>query len=173
MKTKNPHEAMRVFVFGPAQYSSDTNTPLNIGFEITSMEIIPKIVSGELRGLSPAYIVRKWECSICHENLEECTHEVGKQYGDLICQMIARDIEPIEISVVDVPQDPRCRIIDMLIVQDGKHPKYIWYGFRANTELDRFKNIQKAYEKGVIPERVAFFFAKYFSIDFEGKAVFS
>jgi len=87
--------------------------------------------------------------------------------------MIAKDVEPIEISVVDVPKDPRCRIIDVLIVEDGKHPKYIWYGFRVNNELERFQNIQRALENGLIPEKVAFFLAEFFSINFEGKAEFS
>lgn len=173
MKTKNPHKTERVYVFGPAQYAYDANGPVVIGLEITNKEFVPKIISGEYRGLSTAYIVRKWKCSICNGNLEECPHEVGKKYDNAKCQMLANDVELTEISVVNVPKDPRCRIIDMLIIKNGKHPEFTWYGFRANIEMDRFKNIQEAKENGLIPEKVALFFAEFFSITSEGKAVFS
>lgn len=163
---------MRAFGFGIAQYSSNEDGYISVVVDITNEEIVSKIISGEYRGLSPAWIVRKWECSICHENLEECPHEVGKRYDNMICKMIARDIEATELSVVSVPENPRCRIIDMLVVKNGKNPEYIWYGFRVNTELDRFKNIQRAYEKGLIPEKATFFFGKFFAINSEGKAIF-
>jgi predicted metal-binding protein len=173
LKARNPNEMMRTFVFGSAQYASpDKDGYISVELKITNEEMVSKIVSGEYRGLSVAWKVRKWECSIRHENLEECPHEVGRRYDDLICQMIARDIQAIELSVVSVPQDPRCRIIDMLVVRNRKNPEYIWYGFRVNTELDRFKNIQKAYERGLIPAKATFFFSKFFSINSEGKAVF-
>jgi len=172
LKTKKPNETIRAYAFGIAQYSSE-NTPLTITVKITAIDSIPKIISGELRGLSTAYRVRSWECSICHGDLEECPHEVGKKYDSARCQMIASAVEPIGVSVVNAPKDPRCRIIDMLIVKNGKHAEYTWYGFRVNTEMDRFINIQKAFEEGLIPEKVAFSFAEFFTINPEGKAVFS
>jgi hypothetical protein len=164
---------MSAFAFGHAQYASDSDGHISVELRITNEEMLSKIISGEKRGLSPEWIVRKWECSICHENLEECPHEVGKRYDNMICEMIARDMEGTGLSVVSVPADPRCRIIDMLIVRNGKNPEYIWYGFRVNTELDRFRHIQKAYEERLIPEKATFFFGKFFSINPEGKAVFS
>jgi hypothetical protein len=173
LKAKNPPETERIYAFGPAQYAYGAKEPFVLGMEITRKEMVPKIISGEYRGLSTGYIVRKWKCSICNHDLEECPHEVGKKYDNATCQMLADDVELIDISVVDVPKDPRCRIIDLLITKNGKHAEYIWYGFRANTELDRFRNIQKAYKKGLIPEKAALFFAEFFSITSEGKAVFS
>jgi len=172
LKVRNPNKTMTAFAFGPAQYASDTGGYISVGLKLTNEEMVSKIISGECRGLSPEWIVRKWECSICHENLEECPHEVGKRYGTLICSMIATDIEGTGLSLVTLPEDPRCRIVDMLVVKNGKNPEYIWYGFRVNSELDRFKNIQEAHEKRLIPEKVAFFFAKFFAINSEGKAVF-
>jgi hypothetical protein len=173
LKAKNPNKTTRVFAFGPAQFSSDTNESFTIGMEIMRMEFVPEIISGKLRGLSTAYKVRKWECSICHGDLEECPHEVGKKYGNVKCQMIATDVEPIDISVVYVPKDPRCRITDLLVVNNGKSPEYIWYGFRVNKDSERFQNIQKAHKSGLIPEKAAFFFAEFFSINLEGRAIFS
>lgn len=173
MKAKNPPETERIYAFGPAQYAYGAKEPFVIGMEITRKEMVPKIISGEYRGLSTGYIVRKWKCSICNHDLEECPHEVGKKYDNAKCQMLADDVELTDISVVNVPKDSRCRIIDLLIVKKGKQPEYIWYGFAVNTENDRFKNIQKAKDNGLIPERVALFFAEYFSITAEGKAMFS
>jgi len=131
--------------------------------------LIPKIISGEFRGLSPAYKIRKWECSICHEDLEECPHEVGKEYENVKCQQIAKDIEPIETSIVDIPKDPRCRITDLLLIKEENHRrKYEWYGFRVNAEIDRFRNIQRALEANLIPEEVAFYFGSFFSTNLAG-----
>jgi hypothetical protein len=162
---------MTAFAFGNVQYASEGGY-ISVEMMI-SEEMVSKVISGQYRGLSPEWRVRKWECSICHENLEDCPHEVGKRYDDLICEMIARDIDAIGLSIVAFPADPRCRIIDMLLVKNGKNPEYVWYGFRVNSERERFENIQKAREKGLIPENVAFFFAEYFTIHLEGKAVFS
>ena len=58
--------------------------------------------------------------------------------------MIGVDVEITDISIVDVPKDARCRIIDLLIVEDSKRPKYSWHGFQTNKEHDRFDNIQRA-----------------------------
>lgn len=172
LKTKKPNKTIRAYAFGIAQYSAD-NSSLNIEMKITNRDFIQKVISGELRGLSTAYVIREWECSICHGDLEECPHEVGEKYDNAICQMIAKDAKPIEMSVVQVPKDPRCRIIDMLIVKNDKLLEFTWYGFRVNAEMDRFKNIQKAYESGLISEKAAFFFAKFFIVHSEGKAIFS
>lgn len=172
MKLRNPSEkTITAFVFGNAQYASEGG---HISVEmIISEEMASKVISGQYRGLSAEWKVRKWECSICHENLEDCPHEVGKRYDNMICEMIGRDIEATGLSIVEFPADPRCRIIDMLLVRNGNSPEYVWYGFRTNSELERFQNIQKAWKKGWIPENVAFFFAEYFTIHLEGKAVFS
>ncbi|RLI39855.1 hypothetical protein DRO64_10025 [Candidatus Bathyarchaeota archaeon] len=119
--------------------------------------------------LSPSIIIKRWECSICHKNYEECPHEAGKKYGKEICRTIARDIEIREISVVDKPTDPKCRIIDLLLVYEEKGRKvYEWHGFKPNNENDHLKNIQRAYENGLIPEKAAFYFGRFFSINTVG-----
>ena len=112
---------------------------------------------------------RKWKCSICHGDLEECPHKIGKRYGNVKCQPMAKEIEPIETSIVKVPKDPRCRIIDLLLIkEDNRQRKYEWYGFEVNAELDRFRNIQRALEGNLIPKEAAFYFGKFFSINLVG-----
>lgn len=133
--------------------------------------IVSKIISGKFRGLSPGIIIRKWECSVCHGDFEKCVHEIGQVYNGVKCEAIAKDIEFTEVSIVDHPQDARCRITDLLLIKEENNRRiYEWYGFKVNTENDRFRNIQKALQDGLIPENVAFYFSRFFSIQIEGKA---
>ena len=160
----------RVYAFGPVQYFPD-NSRQNIVLQPID-DLVPKIISGEYRGLSVGYKVRRYNCSLCDQDIEECPHEIGKKYDGVKCQMVAADCDIIDISVVDVPKDPRCRIIDLLCIEDGMHPKYTWYGFAVNNDGDRFVNIQNAKENGWIPNRAALFFAEFFSVNLDGKAVY-
>lgn len=168
MKRKRKNRILRAIAFGSI-YGSDSNEGVNMGVEITELRLLDRIISGEMRGLSPAYIVREWECSICHGDLEECPHQIGKLYDNAKCQQIAKDIEFTEISVVDIPRDPRCRIFDLLLIKEENHQRdYEWYGFVVNAEIDRFKNIQRALDRNLIPEEAAFHFSKFFSINLVG-----
>lgn len=168
MKQKRKNRVFRAVAFG-AIYASDSNEGINMAVEITDLRIRYKIISGEVRGLSPAYKIKEWECSICHGDLEECLHEIGKRYGKAKCQPIAKEIEFTEISVVDVPKDPRCRIFDLLLIREENHQRnYEWYGFKVNAEIDRFGNIQRAFDGNLIPEEAAFHFGKFFSINLVG-----
>jgi len=165
---KKRDRILRAIAFG-AIYASDTNEGIRMAIEIAELGMLDKIISGEVRGLSPAYIIREWECSICHGDLEECPHQIGRQYGKAKCQPIAKNIEFTEISVVDSPKDPRCRVFDLLIIKKENHQRiYEWYGFEVNTEMDRFRSIQRALEGNFIPEKAAFYFGKFFSINLVG-----
>ena len=166
---KNKNRILRAHAFGPLMFASDTEDSLNVIVRITNNKILDNIISGKSRGLSPIIITKKWECSVCHQDFEECPHEIGKQYGKTTCQTIAKNIEYGDPSIVDNPADPRCRIIDLLIVNEGnKQVRYDWYGFRPNNDLDHSKNIQEALESGLIPEKAAFHFDKFFSINLTG-----
>ena len=174
MRKKSESNFLAAFAFGPCIYSSDSTGSIIITTKSTDRNVVNKIVSGELRGLSPEIIIRKWECSICHRDLEKCVHEVGKFYNNKKCVAIARDIEFTGVSIVDNPEDSRCRITDLLLIKEenGKRT-YEWYGFKVNNEDDRFKNIGRALKNGLIPEEAAFSFSKFFSIRIEGKVSYS
>lgn len=168
---KNRTPKITAYVFGPFLFASDSQGHIDVTIRIIP-EWIDRIIQG-FRGLSPEIRIRKWECSICHQNYEDCIHEVGQKYGDEICQQIARDIEPLGGSLVQYPKDPRARITDLLIVEEERGKKrYKWYGFPVITENQRFKHIQSALESGLIPHKVAFHFSKYFSIHLEGKVTY-
>lgn len=169
MKKKN--NFLIAYIFGPVIYSSDTNARIVLTLKITEPAIINKIISGEIRGLSPEMIVRKWKCSICHDDFEKCPHEIGQVYDGVVCQAIAREIKFTGVSIVDHPQNHRCRITDLLIIRERNGRRiYDWYGFKVDTEDDRFRNIQRAFRKGLIPKKAALSFNKFFSIQIEGRA---
>jgi hypothetical protein len=117
--------------------------------------------------------IKYWECSICHKNFEECSHEVGKRYGNETCGTIARGIESASLSVVSIPADPRCTITDLLIIKkENEQRTYEWHGFAVNHDSDRFKSIQHALEQKLIPVKAAFYFGKFFSANIVGKATY-
>lgn len=162
--------------FGPAMYASDTSGRILTSMSIppTRQDIIQRIISGESRGLSPEINVRKWECSVCHNDYEKCIHKNGKEYDGVECCLIARDIEFNGESIVDIPRDLRCRITDLLLIKvvDGNRKQFEWYGFELSVESDRFENIQSALKHKLIPHEAAFRFSEFFSINLFGKSVY-
>lgn len=150
---------------------SDSGGKLSTAMEITGRDFVEKIISGELRGLSPEIMVRKFKCSICQKNFEDCDHKIGQKYGDKTCAGMGQDITFIGGALVPVPKDPRCRITDLLIIKDQNGLRtYDWYGFWVNSENDRFRNIQSALENKYIPEEVAMGFVRLFSENLYGHA---
>jgi hypothetical protein len=56
--------------------------------------------------LSPSYIVRKRECTICGGDLHPlvgCGHVVGKLYGGRMCSALVKEPELLEVSIVTNP----------------------------------------------------------------------
>ncbi|MFX1538694.1 MAG: hypothetical protein ACFFDI_31285 [Promethearchaeota archaeon] len=170
------NKLLKAIAFGPIIYASDTKGKISISLNIPPVrqDIIQRIVSGKSRGLSPEIKVKKWECSICHDDYEKCIHKSGEKYDEAECCLIARDIEFTGESIVDVPRDPRCRITDLLLVKavNGNRKKFEWYGFELNADSDRFENIQSALKHKLIPQKAAFRFSEFFSINLLGKCVY-
>lgn len=61
-------------------------------------------------GLSPGYIVRAAECSICHLDPEDCVHIVGRTYSGEVCRRILTEVDLLEFSLVGRPAQPDARI---------------------------------------------------------------
>lgn len=61
-------------------------------------------------GLSPGYIVRSSECSVCRRDPEDCMHVLGREYGGAVCYRIITRAEVIEVSLVGRPANPDARI---------------------------------------------------------------
>lgn len=160
-----------VHAFGPCLFAYNAEAHIDIQMQL-SPSLIDEIVGGK-RGLSPEIKIKRWECSICHKNYENCDHKVDEKYGNEICKVSAKDVETQAVSLVSSPADSRAQITDLLVVTEelGKK-KFQWFGFQVTTEDQRFKHIQRAYEGNLIPLEVAFRFGKYFSIQLEGTAVY-
>ena len=168
-KKKTPK--VTAYAFGPAIFAYDTQGHVDVTISISSPDWIDKIIGG-FRGLSPEIVFRQCECSICHQNYEDCIHEEGQKYEDAICHALPKNIEFVGSSLVESPADSRARITDLLIIEEEGKIRYIWHGFPVIAEGQRFRNIQNALNSGLIPEKVAFHFSHYFSISLEGKATY-
>jgi hypothetical protein len=70
----------------------------------------PVALAHNRMGLSPAYIVRKAECSICGKDLALCDHVTGRVYDGQRCFRWLREVELLEVSFVDRPAQPDARI---------------------------------------------------------------
>lgn len=61
-------------------------------------------------GLSPGYIVREAECSICGQEPEDCPHIRGRIYDGQECHRILKQLDVLEVSFVGRPAQPDARI---------------------------------------------------------------
>lgn len=175
-KSRNLPKAnlVQAFAFGPIIYASDDSSArivVTVRISPQGTDLINHILSGKSRGLSPDVKVDHWECSVCHQDYEKCSHRIDFLYDGVRCQVIAKGIEFTGGSVVDVPKDSRCRVTDMLLVGkiDNKRKCYEWRGFEINSEFDRFDSIQAALKQKLIPEEAAFKFSEFFSVTLFGK----
>jgi hypothetical protein len=168
-----PSDVKKAYHYGIAIHASGEDgakgASIWVAAELYDFNLIPGIVSGKHRGLSPTLDVKRFDCSICGLDIEVCPHDVGKEYGGELCSPVARGIDAQSIDLVDRPKDPKAFITDLLLVTRSK--RYYWYGFPAETENERFRNIQSAYETGKIPEPAANHFVREFSMRFLGLAV--
>lgn len=151
------------YIFGPTVFD-DQEGSVDMVSQITEMDIVEKIKTGELRGLSPEIKIKWFQCGICKENYEEnCMHKEGQIYDGQKCFLYPRDIEFLALSIVEKPREPKARINDMLLVDKQNKPiRYTWYGFETDKENRRFKHIQKAVNSGFIPEKIGLKFSTYF-----------
>jgi hypothetical protein len=63
-------------------------------------------------------IITESECSICHQDPNECDHLKGKLYMGEVCSTLIKGFDLHEVSVVDNPENKHCRVISF--EHDGK-----------------------------------------------------
>lgn len=61
-------------------------------------------------GLSPGFIIRSAECSICQKDPRFCPHIRGEVYNGETCIRIIKEADLLEVSLVDIPAQPEARI---------------------------------------------------------------
>jgi hypothetical protein len=59
---------------------------------------------------SPEIFIKRELCSICNNDFRSCEHITNGIYNGVRCVVIPQDFEPRSVSIVTVPEDPRCRI---------------------------------------------------------------
>jgi hypothetical protein len=60
--------------------------------------------------LSPAFITKRIECSICGKDYKSCEHIAGRAYMGKLAGKVYKDRIVREISIVTEPKDKRCRL---------------------------------------------------------------
>lgn len=162
------------YFFGPAIFSSDNTTSIDITGRTTNREMICGIIDGTTRGLSPEMKIGWYQCTICLQNYENCPHDVGKNYSEKPCQLMPRDTEVITQSVVSMPKDPKARVTDLLIIEKkGSQTMFTWHGFGSDKENRRFQHIQSAKDSGHISEKIALKFVNFYLEQFIGSTTYS
>lgn len=61
-------------------------------------------------GLSIGAVIREAECSICHQDPDDCEHIPGRTYGDEECTRVIKRFDLQEVSFVGRPNFPDARI---------------------------------------------------------------
>jgi hypothetical protein len=61
--------------------------------------------------LSAGLIVRRQECSICHDDYAACDHLAGRPYCGRFCYVVLRDVEPDHVALVEEPANRHCRVV--------------------------------------------------------------
>lgn len=94
-----------------AQASHELMRTPNIKNMQSKYEWIEKFVFPPQIYMSPGFVVTRFTCSICGNDYSECEHIDGLPYWGQICSRIIEDTNVREVSVVNEPEDKKCRII--------------------------------------------------------------
>jgi hypothetical protein len=172
-KKKVAKKKTKGYIFFPIYFDTGEGESVydNIA-EISDFSVID-IITSETRGISPDFRVKSFSCSICSEDFEDCSHEIGNDYNGKKCQPLMSDWEIMNFAIVSRPKHPKALISDVIIVEDDQgRIKYTWRGFRDFNENNRFNRIQMLQHNKTISEQAAQFFSRFFSINSEGTAVY-
>lgn len=92
--------------------------------------------------LSAGLIVRRQECSLCHDDYAACDHLAGRPYCGRFCYVVLRDAEPDHVALVEEPANRHCRVI-AVSVPDGRRNVMTWrvtpsFGSEPQAPNDHF-----------------------------------
>ena len=59
---------------------------------------------------SAEFLVEQSACSICKKDFRSCEHISGRIYDGILCSIIIQRFQGKGVSIVENPEDPRCRI---------------------------------------------------------------
>lgn len=101
---------------------------------------------------SPGMIVRRFECSVCHEQMKlrgGCNHFVGEIYDGEMCHRILDDIQVREVSIVDIPVQKYSVLFGPDIAYEYGPVRYVVLGLSSlwNAWQCQIKDIEEAPER--------------------------
>jgi hypothetical protein len=82
--------------------------------------------------ISTGWITRRSECTICAQPFGSCQHVNGRVYGGEFASRLVTEGEPLEVSVVDVPDDKMCRAYTMTV--DGIERDVLTWGLPQTSQ---------------------------------------
>ncbi|WP_419927268.1 hypothetical protein [Candidatus Poriferisocius sp.] len=88
-------------------------------------------------GFSVGCIVRESECSVCHEDPEDCDHISGQAYDGEVCIRIVKKADLFEVSMVDRPSQPDARITSLPVPQADLEQAILTGGYGSPASCDR------------------------------------
>ncbi|MCK4405668.1 MAG: hypothetical protein KAV43_04090 [Hadesarchaea archaeon] len=111
-------------------------------YKVTDPDLINSILKGR-SGISAGIKIKKAICSICGKNYLSCPHITGNKYGNKTAVAIVKDFEFTEISLVETPTIPACRVTEVLVPKSWFREKLL--------EDPRFKRVKIEDERKASP----------------------
>jgi hypothetical protein len=87
----------------------------------TYFQECPAALAHNRMGMSIGYVVREAECSICHQEPEDCDHIKGQLYDGQLCVRIIKRLDLMEVSFVGRPAQPDARVTSVSIDTADMH----------------------------------------------------
>ena len=85
---------------------------------------------------SPEIIAKREICNVCKKDFRSCEHILGNIYDGIRCVTIPQDIQFRSVAIVQVPEDPRCRIWPWQLREDKVIETCIVTTFRLDDFMD-------------------------------------
>lgn len=134
--------------------------------KISDSDAIKKILDGRYSTVSIGAIPDAYYCSVCGKEFNECDHFPGEVYEiesdkkktkKVTCYGITGDLNYVEVSFVNVPADPRAKVIKTakdsvvtsLVLKDAEGSRELLSDTKETTNIENRK--YKSAEVGVGP----------------------
>lgn len=124
----------------------------------TYFQECPVALAHNRAGLSPGYIIRRAECSICGQDPSTCRHIKGRVYDGVRCVRRLVELDLLEVSFVGRPAQPDARIKSMsMSVTELRQQIGTDFELGARVTCDRClkpcRGVHRPFEGGTRTER--------------------
>ena len=92
---------------------------------LTELHVLEESLFPKQVFLSTGWITRRSECTLCGASFGSCEHIRGRVYGGEFASRITTEADPVEVSIVDLPEDKMCRIYE-ITSEDVRRSTLTW-----------------------------------------------